>query len=431
MNRPQDPELRLIDFDHRDSAETWRTNSISSDDVNRRLNRLWQHLEAPRPRRLGGVPNPDEPTAAPGMYARTNTFNLLICARTVSRAAQSAEVLGAMTSHFPTRAVALYSDPMLDRRTVTEIPDGGPISVRVALPRADSPSSRREHFESVAIIGGPRAIGSAASTVFPLCVPDLPTVLWWNGDIQYDLGVFRDLVGGSDQIVLDSSLFGDVDRSLVDLAPISNGLDDRASSFTDLAWLRTEIWRGLMAQFFDSPPSPDSIHSITEVSVTYDPDGDGSGAPSGHSAALLFIGWLMSRLGWSATEQPTRTPEGLRFVFRGRFSPTPIVVMLSPRNGDATATGLRHVGIVTGGSTMGRYTIEHVDRSQLLTRSEVEGMPPLSRHVMMPGVGEPALLDEAIRVSGRDDVAQAALNGAAQIVAQQRAGHRSIQTLEG
>ncbi|HEV2528694.1 MAG TPA: glucose-6-phosphate dehydrogenase assembly protein OpcA [Thermomicrobiales bacterium] len=431
MDPAHDMELPLIGSDHVAIADAWQTNSVGVDEVNRRLNALWQRLEVPKPRRLGKIVEPNDETDVPGMFARTNTYNLLVCARTASRAARSADIVSGTGSNFPTRVVALYSDPMLDRRSPAELPDGGGLTVRVALPRAETPSRRQEHFESVAIIGGPRAIGSAASTAFPLCVPDLSTVLWWNGDIQYDLGVFRDLVGGSDQVVYDSALFGDVYRSLAELEPIVGQISRRQGASTDLTWLRTAIWRGLVAQFFDVPPTPDAVHTISDVTMTYDPTGSAEGMPSGQSAALLLLGWLSSRLGWRIADRPTRTSNGLRFDLEAPVYQQGVVVHLRPQEGDATPTGIRRVEISTGGPAHGHYVVEQVDAFHLMTTSDVKGGPGLSRHVMMLPVGDQVLLREAFSVGGQDVVAESALSAVAGILEYQHANQRVGSTMEG
>ncbi len=424
MNPVHALDLPLIGFDHAAVADSWQTSSVNSDVVTRRLNQLWQRLEAPRPRRLGEVRPGTASTdaGAPGTFARTNTFNLLVCARTATRAVRSAQIVGATGTHFPTRAVALYSDPMLDRRAQDEMPEGGPLAVRVALPRAGSPSGRQEHFESVSVIGGPRAIGSAATTAFPLCVPDLPIVLWWNGDVQYDLGVFRDLAGGSDQVIVDSALFGDVERSLYELVPIAIGSGRDGARFTDLSWTRTAVWRGLIAQFFDAPPHPDSVHSITSVTLTYDPSGQPDASPSGQSAALLLTGWLASRLDWRATAPPVRSSLGLRFTFAAPRHAEPVIVDLRPQDGVGVPTGVRRVEIESGLTDSDRYEVEQIDRYQLMTRSRVADVPALSRHVMMPPVSDEALLDGAFRDGGQDVIAESALRTIAGVLGRQQAG---------
>ena len=71
---------------------------------------------------------------------------------------------------------------------------------------------------------------------------------------------------------------------------------DRACSLSeaayvvDLAWLRSTPWRERTAATFDRPAHRRELDAITSVAVRHHPDST--------VAAILFIGWLASRLHW-------------------------------------------------------------------------------------------------------------------------------------
>jgi hypothetical protein len=58
----------------------------------------------------------------------------------------------------------------------------------------------------------------------------------------------------------------------------------------DLAWLRSTPWRERVAATFDPPPMRRALGAIDKVVVRHRPDST--------AAAVLFCGWLSSRLQW-------------------------------------------------------------------------------------------------------------------------------------
>jgi glucose-6-phosphate dehydrogenase assembly protein OpcA len=58
----------------------------------------------------------------------------------------------------------------------------------------------------------------------------------------------------------------------------------------DLAWLRSTPWRERIAAAFDPPQARASLSAIESITVRHREDS--------LAAAVLFCGWLTSRLGW-------------------------------------------------------------------------------------------------------------------------------------
>ena len=76
---------------------------------------------------------------------------------------------------------------------------------------------------------------------------------------------------------------------------------EMASSFhvVDLAWLRSTPWRERIAMSFDPPALRPELGRITGVAVRHHPESE--------VAALLLVGWLASRLGWTPGAMVRRT----------------------------------------------------------------------------------------------------------------------------
>jgi glucose-6-phosphate dehydrogenase assembly protein OpcA len=147
-------------------------------------------------------------------------------------------------------------------------------------PRPGELASVREHVE---IELSPRHLSSLASIVDPILVPDLTTVVW--SPHGYDMAVDA-LLGLSDVVLLDS-----LDEDPLAALTRVNELAEHAY-VVDLAWLRSTPWRERLAAAFEPFPVRDALREISAVEVRHRYDSN--------VAALLFAGWLASRLGWRA-----------------------------------------------------------------------------------------------------------------------------------
>ena len=86
-------------------------------------------------------------------------------------------------------------------------------------------------------------------------------------------------------MLVDTQDEPDVRDSLSRVAALSEN-----AYVVDLAWLRSTPWRERVAAAFDPPPLRVALGGVSAVTVRHREDS--------LSAALLFCGWLSSRLGW-------------------------------------------------------------------------------------------------------------------------------------
>src|SRR3954451_19345325 len=136
--------------------------------------------------------------------------------------------------------------------------------------------------ERVELLVGERHLAKLDAIVDPLVVSDLATMVWSPHGHSDAIDSLRRLA----QIVLIDSLDEpDVEAAL-----------DRAQSLADdlyvvaLSWLRSTPWRERVAAAFDSPRRRGELRAISGVTVRHREDS--------LATALLFFGWLSSRLGW-------------------------------------------------------------------------------------------------------------------------------------
>jgi len=115
----------------------------------------------------------------------------------------------------------------------------------------------------------------------------------------------------------------------------------------DLAWLRTEPWRRLLAQTLDPARAPDALAGLRVVEIEH--------GPRGAAEAWLLGAWLARCLDWR--------PEGgkpSRWRLASRAGP--VEVRLRGEDGGATeGSGLRGVRVVWHGD--GREQDERFERT--------------------------------------------------------------------
>jgi glucose-6-phosphate dehydrogenase assembly protein OpcA len=136
--------------------------------------------------------------------------------------------------------------------------------------------------ERVELLVGERHLAKLDAIVDPLVVSDLATMVWSPHGHSDAIDSLRRLA----QIVLiDSSDEPDVPAAL-------GRADDLADDMyvVDLAWLRSTPWRERVAAAFDSPRRRPELRAISGVTVRHREDS--------LATALLFCGWLASRLEW-------------------------------------------------------------------------------------------------------------------------------------
>jgi glucose-6-phosphate dehydrogenase assembly protein OpcA len=179
----------------------------------------------------------------------------------------------------PSRLLVLSYEPgreRLDARA-SIASDSDPTPGEVALLR-----------ETVIVRLGDRHLDDLLTIADPLVVTDLPTLLWSPHGHPEAVDALLSLAQAT---LLDS--IEEPDRSQAgQRAAIDRAYGlSRQVYVVDLAWLRSTPWRERVATVFDPPAMRRELRNLNSVKVRHHPDS--------RVAALLLIGWLASRLGWS------------------------------------------------------------------------------------------------------------------------------------
>ena len=233
--------------------------------------------------------------------ARASTFNLLVYEPvTIGNASRMASV-DAIASQSPCRVVDL----------VTVDGDDQGISAQVA---AYCPIQKNRSVlvcgEYITLTGAKPAFERVHSILPELLIADLPVFLWWKDSPEPNTRMFEKLVNLSDRLIVDSANFANSESDLLKL----QGMIQASTQIADLNWQRLAPWQELTAQAFDQPDRRTAVWEIDGITIDYE---------RGNSTqALMFLGWIASRLGWNPTERNTEGGDYdiQTIVFEGRNS---------------------------------------------------------------------------------------------------------------
>ncbi|MBD2343607.1 glucose-6-phosphate dehydrogenase assembly protein OpcA [Anabaena subtropica] len=140
--------------------------------------------------------------------------------------------------------------------------------------------------EYITLSGTPAALERIGGMIPALLIGGLPKFLWWKATPDPNNTLFKRLAAVCNNVIVDSCNFNEPEsdlRSLKEL--VATGVP-----LADLNWRRLSAWQELTAQAFDPPNRRAALKDIDRVTIDYE-----KGNPA---QALLFLGWLASRLEW-------------------------------------------------------------------------------------------------------------------------------------
>lgn len=136
--------------------------------------------------------------------------------------------------------------------------------------------------ERVEIECGVEQLAHLDTIIYPVLATEVGTIIWSPHGHPEAIDSLRDL---ATSVLMDSLVARDWRAALNRLCELSEYV-----AVSDLAWLRSTPWRERAAATFDPEVWRPALSEISEVQVRMHPDST--------VAALLWVGWLASRLGW-------------------------------------------------------------------------------------------------------------------------------------
>jgi glucose-6-phosphate dehydrogenase assembly protein OpcA len=406
---------RLMRFGEAESLATpmWVERDTSVRAVAAHLASLW---DTPAPIDDEGTPTVTEKGLP---HARASVLNLVVSVLDDPAADRVVQTLLDLGVRHPSRAVVLVPEP----RTADS-----PLDARISTHCHDAiGSGERICYEEVVLTVRGEAAAHLNGIVAPLLIHDLPTHVWWPGDPPFNDPVFDQLVELGDRLIVDSADFADLLGGLRRLANLR-----RRSGVGDLSWERLMWWQELTAQFFDAPRFRRYLPNLSRLRIQYavappasarhDEDSEvapGTNAPL--AEALLYAGWIATRLGWRRhrTLEPISDAGGFRLRLEGKHEMVDLLVEPiatdAVRPGDLVSVRLRSLG-ETGAA---EFIIDR-DGEDAMVATNADGMTALLRRVSMESPKESELLSSQLTLDRADRVYEDALRAAAILLASAR-----------
>ncbi len=344
-------------------------------------------------------------------HARASVLNLIVTVVDTEAADRVVRTMMDLGIRHPSRAIVLVADP--DGH-------GDPIDARISTHCHPSGSdSERVCYEEVVLTVRGDAARHLSGIVAPLLIHDLPTHVWWPGDPPFGHPVFDQLVGMADRLIVNSSDFGELLTGYRRLAKLR-----RRSGVGDLLWDRLGWWQELTAEFFDVPRFRRYLPNLNRLWVRYAIAPNGSvavdasedAAPdvrSPISQALLYAGWLASRLGWKRDRAIEALRDGgLRLRLEGRYEMIDLqiepVLTAAYVPGELISVHLRALGEMGAAEFI-------IDREgdEATVATNADGMTAQLRRVPMDQPREADLLSADLITHRNEPVYEAALRAAA------------------
>jgi glucose-6-phosphate dehydrogenase assembly protein OpcA len=351
-------------------------------------------------------------------HARASVVNLIVTVVDDEAADRVVRTLLGLGVRHPSRAIVLVPE----RGAAT----GAPLDARISTHCNDaSGGGDRVCYEEVVLTVRGEAADHLNGIVAPLLIHDLPTHVWWPGDPPFTDPVFEQLVEFSDRVLFDSSDFSDLLAGLRRCGSLR-----RSSGVGDLSWERLAWWQELTAQFFDAPRFRRYLPNLSRLHLRYAvaprasqrraDDEVAPGIASPMAQALLYAGWIATRLGWRRHRTLAGMADGaFRLRLEGKHEMVELLV--EPEATDEVQPGeLLSVRLRSLGETGAAEFIIDRDADDAMVATNADGMTALLRRVAMDPPREAELLASQLGMDLVDPVYEDALRAAAILLASSR-----------
>lgn len=388
---------------------SWEARVLDAGEITAQLNALWRRQAEARAAESASSNGQGRDAPWPMVTARAATLNLIAAARSRADAGRVRQTIAALSDLYPSRATVLVADPSFGNGVSPGM------DVRVDLLEQEAARGRPAIvFECVTVDVSTENERQLASIASPLLVPDLPDFLWWSADTAQATSLFAELVEISDRLIVDSAMSPHAAGAMQTLLRFVRDASERPA-LSDFAWARLSPWRRLTTQFFDVPAALPILDLIDEATLTY---ANSPTSWSGFTSALLYAGWLGSRLHWRTPGEllPVRgEPNTWRATLRAGAAgkQREVTLTLRPTTRPLAASTLLDVRLAADGGRAGFFTVERLDDDEISTTSDCPEMPNMVRTVFARIPTEADLLGEELRDFGRDPIYEAALEFAA------------------
>ncbi|AFZ47271.1 OpcA protein [Cyanobacterium stanieri PCC 7202] len=200
---------------------------------------------------------------------------------------EGAGIADAIASVNPCRIITLCPTTGEDRGVKAQVSAYCPVNKRS--------SNSLICCEYINVTGVSSALERIGGVISELMIPELPKYVWWKAGIDTDYSLFQRLQSECDRLIIDSSTFVEPTAELERIAQFLA----QDTPIIDLNWARIAPWQELTAEAFDPPERRSAIWEVDEVVVDYE--------KGNKTQALMYLGWLASRLNWQPVDYSNET----------------------------------------------------------------------------------------------------------------------------
>jgi glucose-6-phosphate dehydrogenase assembly protein OpcA len=236
---------------------------------------------------------------------RARVANLLIYLPTESLLKEVDKLVPELTTVHPSRVVVMLGERETPNQDIE-------MYVESHCETDKRTGAKRLCCEQVTLKARGQFVVELPSAALPLLVSDLSTFVWWRDALDVSESVFKNLIAAADRLVIDSAEFEDPQRELLQVHKLFQQPNQRLG-ISDLNWARLTFWRGLLADFYDVPAYREALDELEQVRIDY--VSPAKAPQTVAPQALLFMGWLASRLGWTYLRASGETNEIMELEF--------------------------------------------------------------------------------------------------------------------
>ncbi len=304
---------------------------------------------------------------------RTSVLNLVVHSSDPSMETHTSTIINELATNHPSRVISfnVTSDP----RAFEDDIDAH-VSTHCYTASGERFASC---YEKIEIKTPPDSLDQLPSIIVALALPDLPTFVWWPGQPPLADKRFARIAHAATRMVVDSLDFVRCSTNLIRVHDLCQSIGEHCA-LTDLNWARLTPWRSMLSQIFDSPDCRWALEHVSHVKLVF---GHHSGSRVNAAQAMLFAGWLSSRLGWSLKRAEKDQAQGVANVqaVNGATIAVEIVGHPTPKhyNGYLLSASLSSAD----GSKRGEFNVERVgdDLATLRMSASIDGQA-IAEHAM-------------------------------------------------
>lgn len=230
---------------------------------------------------------------------RTSVLNLAVHCSDASVEMRTSQIINELATNHPSRVISFVVTP--DPRAFEDDLDAH-VSTHCYTASGERFASC---YEKIEIKTPPDSLDHLPSLIVALALPDLPTFIWWPGQPPLADKRFARLAQASHRIMVDSLDFQRCTTNVMRLHDLCRAMGEHCA-MTDLNWARLTPWRSMVSQFFDMPDARWALDHIRHIRLVF---GHHAGSRLNSAQALLFAGWLSSRLGWNLSQNSVPNEE--------------------------------------------------------------------------------------------------------------------------